>query len=432
MNEDFPSGEKAYAKVILVHVICTYRREGTVSEKIELLRPLLSDNYRIIVVDNGSTLPETNEEYLTIIHSPNYGGSAGFARGMMEALRTEATHILLNDDDAEVEPDAIRRTIDYLSQLPPEKKDVCISGIMLDSHKPNIVYEAGAQISGGDLVPLKHGADISTEAGLLALEEQEHIDFANWTYFCVPASLVKKHGLPLPMFVREDDVEYGLRLKAEIVTVPGVYVKHPTYTSDYNPINYYYYVRNRLTALCCSGDTDISILDKFFDEMATEACSYRYLSCEQMIRGMKDFLRGPDHVFVQCVNGMHPAEKPEPEDLSILRDRISLADSVPTEGFSRRRRSLNGVFKRSIGDIKTTPFDMDSAHFYRVGKVLYRMNDQKGFIAERKASKAISYAIRITLLRKKAERMFPKLKEEYRQKRNHYTTEDFWKGLFSD
>jgi len=135
---------------------------------------------------------------------------------------------------------------------------------------------------------------------------------------------------------------------------------------------------------------------------------------------------------MQCVNGMHPAERPETEDLSILRERISLTDSVPAEEFSRRRRSLNGVFKKSTGDIETTPFDMDSAHFYRVGKVLYRVNDQEGFIAERKASKAVSYAVRITLLKRKAMRLFPKLKEEYRQKRNHYTTEDFWKGLFSD
>ena len=163
--------------------------------------------------------------------------------------------------------------------------------------------------------------------------------------------------------------------------------------------------------------------------MTTEACSYRYISYRQMILGMKDFLKGPDHVFMQRVNGMHTTERPEPEDLSILRERISLTDSVPTEEFSRRKRSLNGVFKRPIGDIETTPFDMDSAHFYRVGKVLYRINDQEGFIAERKASEAIACAIRITLLRRKAMRLFPRLREEYRSKRDSYTTDSFWKEL---
>ena len=72
---------------------------------------------------------------------------------------------------------------------------------------------------------------------------------------------------------------------------------------------------------------------------------------------------------------------------------------------------------------------MDSAHFYRVRKVLYRVNDQEGFIAERKASKAISYAIRITLLRRKAMRLFPKLRKEYRRSRGRFTTEEFWKEL---
>ena len=128
-----------------------------------------------------------------------------------------------------------------------------------------------------------------------------------------------------------------------------------------------------------------------------------------MILDMEEFLRGPEHVFMQCVNGMHPAKE-----------------------FSRRRRSLNGVFKKSIGDIETTPFDMDSAHFYRVGKVLYRVSEEKGFIAERKASKAISYAIRITLLNRKAMRLFPKLKEEYRRSRDCFTTEEFWMNLFGD
>lgn len=72
---------------------------------------------------------------------------------------------------------------------------------------------------------------------------------------------------------------------------------------------------------------------------------------------------------------------------------------------------------------------MGSAHVYSAGKILYRVNDQEGFIAERKASKAISYAIRITLLRRKAMRLFPKLKEEYRRSRSRFTTEEFWKDL---
>ena len=62
MNEDVPSGEKEYAEVMLAHVICTYHREGTVYEKIELLRPLLSNNYHIIKLFNKIT--HSNQQYM--------------------------------------------------------------------------------------------------------------------------------------------------------------------------------------------------------------------------------------------------------------------------------------------------------------------------------------------------------------------------------
>ena len=422
-----PSGDRAFERIVLVHVICTYRRESAVREKLDLLRGLTSDSYRIIVVDNGSTLDECDDEFIKIIHSPNYGGSAGFARGILEALGTDATHILLNDDDAQIAPDAIRRTMDFLSNLPPERKDVCISGIMLDASDPARVYEAGAQLSGGELVPLKHGIDITAEEGLSALQKHERIDYANWTFFCLPVSLVKKHGLPLPMFFREDDVEYGLRMRADITTVPGVYVIHPTFQSSYRPSDYYYYARNRMTALCCSSDIDITYLDRIFDGMAVEAAAYRYQSCREMISGMKDFLKGPDHVFNLCKNGMHTSDTPELEDIDVLRSGIVPAVSIPEKGFEHRRRTLNGVLLRSVGDVETTPFDMDSSHFYRIGKVLYTTDGKKGFIASRSFLKAAGYAVRITLLKRRAKRLFPRLKKEYEDSRDRYTTEGFWR-----
>ena len=293
--------------VRLAHVICTCRREDAVKRKLELFSPLASDNYHIFVIDNGRTLDERDAGGVTVIRSPNYGGSAGFARGMMLATEQGYTHVLLNDDDAELDQSSLIRTFDFLRHLKPEHSEICISGTMLDAEHPNTVYEAGAQVANGCLVPLKHGVDVTTEEGLHALEEEERIDFANWTFLCLPASLIRMQGLPLPLFFREDDVEYGLRLKAKTIALPGVYVRHPAYTSTYRPVNYYYYARNHLIALCSSGDPDTSLLEKILDEAAAEAAAYRYLSCEQMIQGLEDFLKGPDHVYGLCKNGMHKA-----------------------------------------------------------------------------------------------------------------------------
>ncbi len=418
--------------VRLAHVICTYHREDLVRKKLELLFPLTSDNYHIFVIDNGETLDEQNAGGVTVIRSPNYGGSAGFARGMMFAVEQGFTHILLNDDDAELDPPSLIHTFEFLKHLMPDYYELCVCGTMLDFNNPNIVCESGVMIHNGVPRPLKKGVDITTPEGQLALSVYEHIDYGNWTYFCLPVSLIKKHGLPLPMFVREDDVEYGLRLGADIVTLPGVYVRHPTYTSSYRPVNYYYYARNRLVALCSSGNPDAYLLEKILDEAAAEAAAYRYQSCEQMIKGLEDFLKGPDYVYGLCRQGMHKAPGVAFGDPDELRKGLHLIDSAPEEEFDKRRKSLNGVFKSPAGDIEASPFDLDSAHFYRIGKVLYTTDNGESFVAERNKSKAISCAVKVTLLTRKARKMFPKLVKEYREARDKYTSFEFWKQMFEE
>ena len=75
------------------------------------------------------------------------------------------------------------------------------------------------------------------------------------------------------MFVREDDVEYGLRIKNKTVTLPGLYVWHPIYADAFSPVNYYYYTRNRMIALSCSGEITNEFIEKICNEMGVEAAA---------------------------------------------------------------------------------------------------------------------------------------------------------------
>ena len=101
------------------------------------------------------------------------------------------------------------------------------------------------------------------------------------------------------------------------------------------------------------------------------------------------------------------------EYIDPLREGLDLIDSVPTAGYNRRRFTLNGITRGSVGDIEAVPSDMETSHFFRVGKVLYHVRD-KGFIAERRRFKAISCAVRVTLLKHRVKRAVPKLVEEYK------------------
>ena len=73
---------------------------------------------------------------------------------------------------------------------------------------------------------------------------------------------------------------------------------------------------------------------------------------------------------------------------------------------------------------------MDCAHFYRIGKVLYHTDAENGFIAGRSRRKAVSYAVRITLLRRRAMKVFPRLLREYHDTRDQYSSFEYWKKLF--
>lgn len=410
------------------HVVCTYRREDSVLEKIDEFSKDPIPNLHMYVIDNGNTLKPSDDPIVSVIGSLNLGGSGGFTNGIMHAMDDGCTHIILNDDDAIVSRESVFRTVMFVSMLRQPYEDINIAGTMLDVRNPSIVYESGAQIIDGSLHPLKNGLDLSDDNGILELSREEHIDYSNWTFICIPSSVIRKNGLPLPMFIREDDVEYGLRIRNTTVTLPGLYVWHPTYADTFAPVNYYYYVRNRMIALSCSGQITEGLIDKICNEMGVEAAAYRYECCEEMIDGMKDYLKGPDHVFMLCKQGMRSGRKIPLKDIDSLREGLDIIDSVPAAGYNRRRFTLNGITRVAVGDIEALPSDMETSHFYRVGKVLYHVRDM-GFIAERRRIKAISCAVRVTLLKQRVKRAVPKLVEEYKGSMEGYTSREFWEGL---
>ena len=86
--------------------------------------------------------------------------------------------------------------------------------------------------------------------------------------------------------------------------------------------------------------------------MGVEAATYRYECCEEMIDGMKDYLKGPDHVFMLCKQGMRSGRKIQLEDIDPLMDGLRIIDSAPPAGFNHRRFTLNGMTRGAVGDIE--------------------------------------------------------------------------------
>jgi len=420
--------------------ICTYRREKEIEEKIGTLLPAIGPagnlygNVEIFIVDNGNTLgSELNSEKIHIIPNKNLGGSGGFSRGMTEIMSTKRfTHILMNDDDASFDPESLYRTRSFLSFLKEEYRDAQIGGAMITDEEPNAIYESGASYTERGLFPKKKGLNVGDTVGCLVFDVEDEIDYFGWWYLVMPISRIDDIGYPLPLFIKEDDVEYGIRKRSSaMITLNGVSVRHGSFESKFSVSNYYYYARNRLAIGCVSGNLKRKDAAWMLNNALFEAICYRYGCAEMMLRGIKDFMKGPEFVFDHCSEG---PVRPAPIDtgrVEELRKSLDLGSAdMKRKGAGRRMLTMNGLLLPAKRNIETSAANTDSMDFYRTGKVLYNVNGTDGFIAERSVMRTLRIMFSAAGLRIRLLFSFGSLRKKYRDSRDRYSSEDNWKRLF--
>ncbi len=300
------SAEAEQNDIKLAIVTCTYKREDFVIRTAKRIKSLcenseIADNIEYIVVDNGKTLdgklPECDKIHL--YYNKNVGGSGGFTRGMIEAYRSETnfSHILMMDDDIDFDENVLIKTVSILKVLKPEYRDICIAGGMLKLDDPTSQFEAGARREGVNLSN-KSLRLIGIDA-LLANDKEEHADYGGWWYYCMPMSFITPCSLPMPYFIKDDDVEFSLRNHAKITVVNGIGVWHRDFNEKYVPYLDYYTVRNGLVTnsvyhlKTSSGGTGKMILERICRSIV-----YKMPEANRFYgMALGDFLKGPEFFY---------------------------------------------------------------------------------------------------------------------------------------
>lgn len=278
--------------------ICTYKREQYVLKNIELFRGFkFSFINKVFVVDNGKTLDSSNlsDDFIRVIPNRNLGGSGGFTRGIIEAYDGGYSHIILMDDDVEFFLQTLEHMTSFLALL-TEKYSSSWFGIgMFPLDKPWEQFELGAQWN-GELYSHKHKMDLRLQKNLLNNLNNPDLDYSAWWALCMPVSVIE-NGLPLPLFIKGDDIEYGLRKKAgtEILTMNAIGVRHEAFDRKTNFVLYYYNVRNELVINAVHKKYGIfKALKRFWFEIFKQLILYRYDNCNIVFMAVIDFLRGVD------------------------------------------------------------------------------------------------------------------------------------------
>ena len=293
--------------------ICTFKREEYVKRNILLLKKnlLASGNVEIYVADNGKTLDKDilSEDNVHIYPNKNVGGVGGFTRGMIEALKdARATHILIMDDDAIINPHAIEKMMVFLSMRKEQYKDMTVGGAMFLLGAPYMQYEVGAAWTSLRINANHKLLDMREPIKVLLNEDEDQvIEYFAWWFCCIPITMVTETNLPLPIFVHKDDIEYGLRNCRTMVTLNGVCIWHEDFDSKFSGIMEYYDQRNdMLVAALHKPDVDLRLHKKVMcNEIIRNMMKLRYQYAYMRLRGAEDFLKGIDWLMEQDGESLH-------------------------------------------------------------------------------------------------------------------------------
>ncbi len=233
--------------------ITTFKRETYAEKTISTLRTFQKENpwLDVLVVDNGRTLTEKEEERFRLVHSRNFGGSGGFTRGMIEYVEKGIVdYVLLMDDDIVLEPSVLERTHSLFCGLKEEYKESFLAGAMLKLEDSAVQYENTACWGRIRLDSEGKNYDLTNTETLAANEKipRQRNRYGAWWYCAcaIPVPRIKAIGYPLPLFLKGDDIEYGMRNHKEVMSMNGIGVWHQAFQSKMNAVVVYYSDRNML------------------------------------------------------------------------------------------------------------------------------------------------------------------------------------------
>ena len=454
-NGEWSTTTKVSREIRLSLSITTFNRQDyvkpTVAKVLHLEKTVetLRGKMRVLVVDNARNIKFDTEQNapITVVQNPNLGGAGGFARGIIH-LRNEgwSTHILLMDDDITLEPDALVRTFALFSFARDEK--LCIHGAMLSEEQAWMQFEAGSKYRWRSLYPLRAiGREDDLRERKLAVRDAREKKFAYtaWWYTAFPVTITRDN--PLPIFVRGDDVSYGLlHTGKHSVTLNGIIVWHADFGLKNNPSSLFYEKRNFaiIDTLVFDRHHWWHLARRFIALSFRNLFSMRYASVEYMIRGVRAFLAGPDALMATDHSALHDdlrkvtEEKPAPLPADLAAVKITKPRIKPIRliGFALAVPLVGGyilpkALRRDV--LKTAPIDSRAVGLAtRYNRILYRHDRlPEGFVVERDSKRFFRLFGEVCVVTKDIALNYRRLKREYREAYPTLVSDASWHARFA-
>ncbi|MDR0950653.1 MAG: glycosyltransferase [Candidatus Ancillula sp.] len=432
---------------------------------------------KVMITDQGNKLVEDADGFkeasenlgkqFKYIKQPNLGGSGGFSRGMYEGIRNpDSDYVMLLDDDAIIEPESILRSINFAEFC---RRPTIVGGHMLNLYERSTVHNFGERIDKwdwmwGPVTPPPEGLDFAKYSykQIPSLHRRIDPEMTGWWMCLIPREIIQKIGLSLPVFIKWDDCEYGVRAGENgyrIVHLTGAAVWHMPWTEKDDRLDWqaFYHQRNKLLAAMLHSPFKKgghSIQHSFLADVKHLFC-YQYGAVELRHQGIRDLLSGPEHLhktifernqtirktlktfhdgqiiknvedFPAVINTQKPRKKP----VEYPKGKISLAVRLAKTG-------LKNLLKRSpyqAGQNPQVRLPSVDAQWFKLGPVdsaLVSVADGKGAMFYVRSRKIFVHQLMESIsLHRKLKHNWNKLQVQYKEQLSRVVSEIEWSNTF--
>jgi galactofuranosylgalactofuranosylrhamnosyl-N-acetylglucosaminyl-diphospho-decaprenol beta-1,5/1,6-galactofuranosyltransferase len=404
---------------------------------------------------------------LRIIDQPNLGGSGGYARIMYEALATtDCEQILFMDDDILLEPDSVLRAVAFSRHA---REPMLVGGQMLSLQARSQLSTMGEVVDRNRFLwrnaPQTEPHHDLAERTLRQtgwLHRRVDVDYNAWWMCLIPRSVAEDLGLPMPLFIKWDDAEYGLRARSRgyrTATVPGIAIWHMSFlekddTSDWQA---YFHYRNRLVAAALHGPDDAkALLTDILKRTVRHLMLMEYSAVALQHMALRDFLAGPEALFpsLPTVLGQVRATRAEYDDGRPLDSATQVLhgslDAMTSQSFTVPPTTKPAILKTLARSVVRNLRAPDPSHrevpqrnvssrqaqwfvLSQLDSATVSTPDGRGVTFRRRDPKLFRSQLRESgQLLRAIGREWPALRGRYREAAPHLTSREGWKQIFED
>ncbi|MFC9893080.1 glycosyltransferase [Nocardia sp. NPDC127579] len=443
--------------------ICTFNRAADCAETVAALASdptVLAAIDAVYVVDQGTDLVQDRPRYqqtlpilgdkLRYLRQPNLGGAGGFTRGLYEVSAVnEHADVILMDDDILCEPETVLR-LNAFANLTVEP--TLVGAQMLFLLNPDYLNVGAEEVH---LHELKHGQKVPKalrNTSMLKKNQERRVDagYNAWWTCLIPAEVVAKIGLPIPIFFQWDDVEYGVRARESgfvTVTLPNAAVWHADfYWKDFDDWARYFSTRNSLIVGAMHAELDgKKITRQFLRQIGEYLVGMQYGLAHTTLQGIEDFLEGPKVLRDGGIDALarartSRADYPETAKHAAATPPVRAADIQLRRAGGEPSRVLLILIKRAItqwtgrtqhGVIGVTREDAHWWHVSLFDHVVVTDASQSGVrVRVRDKDRARQLLTRTIRVLRRLRKDLPRLTAEYRAAVPELTSRANWARLY--